>query len=210
VAGVKSDDVGRVSLGRSTRTPRTELREHHSLAARRGARGADLASGRVGNAFVGECLKAPSDAWPGRALIKWVGRRGRISEKWLPTLCGVVVRDADRVLVVPLGESSAMVVVGVISGFARRPKSPRDRGPRLALQEDESLLVTTNSGDPIVEIRQEVTGPVVRLLKPDVDVELEGKLRISAARIDLRADKGDVAITASDNIALVGEQIRLN
>jgi hypothetical protein len=50
----------------------------------------------------------------------------------------------------------------------------------------------------------------VRLLHTDVRLELEGKLSIRAAELELAATRGNARVEASDHVCLIGEIIELN
>ena len=120
------------------------------------------------------------------------------------------MREGDRLLVAGAENWAEPIVTGVVDGFARRPRSTSERGPRLELQRDQSLLLTTAEGEPLVELRQGPDGPVVRLLDRGVALELPGKLSLTADSISLRAVRGGIEMDASDDIALRGELIHLN
>jgi len=83
-------------------------------------------------------------------------------------------------------------------------------GPSVELKGDESVRVRGRDGQQLLEIYQEEEGPVVRLLDPDLDLELPGELRIRAEHIQLEATRGDVELKASDDVNLQGEMIHLN
>jgi hypothetical protein len=50
----------------------------------------------------------------------------------------------------------------------------------------------------------------VRLLHTDVRLELEGKLSIRAAELELGATRRNARVEASDHVRIVGEIIELN
>jgi len=62
----------------------------------------------------------------------------------------------------------------------------------------------------LLHIARNQQGPVIRLLQADTQVELPGKLRITAGAIEMRARAGAVRIDASDDVEIVGEAIHLN
>lgn len=128
----------------------------------------------------------------------------------MPTLQGLVVREGDRVLLMHAGNYPEPLVMGVVDGFARRPEPERAGGPSIELARDESLRITTKDGEPLLEVHPSLNGPVVRLLKSDVELELPGRLRLSAAAIELDAREGNVAIKAHDDVVVEGEIIHLN
>jgi len=160
--------------------------------------------------MVGECLDTQHPTLQGRVLIRWHETTGANSEQWVPTLQGLPVRVADRVLLLRPANWPEPVVIGVVDGFTRRPEMAKTPAAAIELKNDESLQVTSQDGVPLVEVSHGETGPVVRLLQSDVDVELPGKLRINAASIELEARKGAVDISATDDVLIKGETINLN
>lgn len=160
--------------------------------------------------LMGECVDAVHPTLRGRVLVRWNGPDGAANERWLPTLYRLSVRAADRVLLARVGNWDEHVVIGVIDGFARRPEAPRREGASLELALDEALMIRGADGVELVEIRQEERGPVVKLLQSDVDLELPGALRLRAEDIRLEARQGRVELSATDDVVVRGEIIRLN
>ncbi len=160
--------------------------------------------------MVGMCEKTKHPTLQGRVLVHWEDRSGNKLEKWLPTLQGVTVRERDRVLLVCPGNWLEPVVVGVIDGFALRPARERLEKAALELERDESISVYAANGEKIIEIFNEDSGPVVKLLKEDVEVEMPGNLKISAKSVKIEAKTGDVKIRASEDVKVEGEVIHLN
>jgi hypothetical protein len=159
--------------------------------------------------LVAECVDARHPVLAGRVRVRWC-EAGVEQEGWLPTLQALVVRVGDRVLVQRAMNWPEPLVVGVVDGFAHRPDPPRHEAARLTLERDEALRITTPEGEPLVEVARGERGPVVRLLRPDVEVELAGALRVSAAAIELRAREGEVRVEASADVCVVGENVNLN
>ncbi len=135
---------------------------------------------------------------------------GPARELWVPALQGLPVRVADRVLLMRPGNSDEWIVTGVVDGFARRPEVARSDAARLELRLDEAIRVVSSEGHELLEISRGQAGPVVRVLGPDVAVELAGKLAIKAASVELEATSGPVTLKASDDVVLKGEVVRLN
>lgn len=131
-------------------------------------------------------------------------------ERWLPILRGLVIRERDRVLVMPTANEPEPIVVGVVDGFTRRAEPPQTSAVQLELRGDETFRITGERGQPLVEIVQGSNGPVVRLLHADTELELPGKLKLRAAEIELTASRGDVRIEANDDVSIKGEMVRLN
>jgi hypothetical protein len=164
----------------------------------------------VGEPFVAECVDAKHPTLQGRVKIRWDGIRHEGGEVWVPTLHGMTIRTGDRLLMqVPRG-ADLPIVIGVVDGFLPRPEPERTVAARIEVKKDEVLQVCTQEGHPVVEIIQDDKGPVVRLLQSDTRVDIQGKLSISAAELELKAVKGEVRIQASDDVNVVGEMINLN
>ncbi len=146
----------------------------------------------------------------GRVHVQFTGGDGREHALWVPTLHGLPVRVADRVLMMRPGNGDEWIVTGVVDGFVNRAVAEKTPAARLELRGDECLQVVSSAGRPIVEVSQGKDGPVVRLLEPDVRVEMAGKLVVRAEEIEFEATQGSVAIKASEDVVIKGELVRLN
>lgn len=172
-------------------------------------------------------LAAPPKAWPeghvvatcteerhpsltGRIRVRCEDARGCVHENWVATLQGLNARVSDRVLVLKLPHQPDAIAVGVVDGFNRRPETPRLVAQTLEMKRDEALQVNAENGQPLLQIVRNQQGPVIRLLQADTQVELPGKLRITADAIEMRARAGAVRIDAADDVEIVGEAIHLN
>ncbi len=156
------------------------------------------------------CLDDRHPVLTGRVLVRCETALGQVCQTWAPTLQGMTVRAADRVLVLKLPRELEPVVVGVLDGFSRRPESPPTVSQVLEMKPDEVLQINADNGQALVQITRDQDGPVIRLLQADSQVELPGKLVLSASAIEMHARSGAVRIEASDEIKLVGETIDLN
>ena len=81
------------------------------------------------------------------------------------------------------------------------PRSPVNAGPTVVFHKNETIRIVTSEGRSLLEITQDDAGPVIRLARPDIVLDVPGKLDIAAAEISLRAS-GDVVVG--------GRTIRLN
>jgi len=160
-------------------------------------------------AWVGEVVDVDHPRFSGRVLVSWTSRTGAHRERWVPALQGLSPRRTDLVLMSQPGNWAEPVVTGVVDGYTER-ESARIPAAALCLQPGETLRVEAFGGAPLVEIAQSTEGPVVRVLHEDAQLELEGRLRIRARSIELRAREGDVSIQASDRVVVQGETIDLN
>jgi len=168
-----------------------------------------LAAG-VGESLIGECLDDRHPSINGRVLVAWLDADNNQLEKWLPTLQGLAVRKMDRVLVQQPANWPEAVVFGVLDGCADRPEAASHASHSLALKTDEAIRVDSQNGQPLLEIFQQDEQAVVRLLSEDLNLDLNGKLKINADSIDLNAKRGNVAITSEGDVVVKGEVVELN
>lgn len=159
--------------------------------------------------LVGECERARHPTLNGRIYVSW--EEGQDCKRaWLPTLHALSVRKCDRVLLQWPTNWPEPIVVGVIDGFASRPDVQPSTAARLEIQRDESVRIHAVDGTGLIEIRVADSGPVVRILSHDVDLEFPGELNITADQIALRAQRGPIHIDATDDVVVSGEVVRLN
>ena len=160
--------------------------------------------------LVGECLEMEHPVLHQRVKIAWVSPDGEPSQAWLAPLRNMVIRAGDRVLLTLPANWPEPLVTGVLDGLHQPARPPLRQGPSVRLRADEGLRVTSEDGHDLLEIRQADTGPVLRLLGEDMDLEFPGRLRLCASEIALEARRGDVRIDASDDVKVRGEVIELN
>jgi len=163
----------------------------------------------MAESFVGECEKTRHPTLTGRIFVSW--EEGQDCKRaWLPTLHALSVRKCDRVLLQWPANWPEPIVVGVIDGFAARPEVQPSVAATLEVQRDESVRIHSVDGTGLIEIRVAESGPVVRILSRDVNLEYPGALNITADQIALRAQRGPVQIDATDDVVVRGETIQLN
>ena len=137
---------------------------------------------------IATCLNDRHPVLTGRVSIRCETALGQSCETWAPILKGLSVRPADRVLVLKLPREWEPVVVGVIDGFDRRPVPELQVAQTLELKPDQVLQINAErTVRGLVHIAQNENGPVIRLLQADAQVELPGKLSLSASAIELQA-----------------------
>ncbi|MCA9607956.1 MAG: hypothetical protein KC619_20240 [Myxococcales bacterium] len=164
----------------------------------------------IATCLVGEIVDDRHPSLRGRVRVRWTDLEGQLFEKWLPTFQGLPVRVGDRVFLMQPANWPEMVVTGVLDGFARRPEVERDEKASLELKRDEALRIRSQSGEDLLEVFEEASGPVVRLLTGDVDLDIPGTMRVRADAITLEARKGQARIEASDDVVVRGETVHLN
>jgi hypothetical protein len=155
---------------------------------------------------IGKVLDTRHPTRSGCALV----RLGEDEPRWMPALRGLALHAFDQVLVLRPGNALEPVIVGVLDGLHRPPEPARAPAASLALQPGETLSIAGADGKPLVELFQGERGPVLRLIEPDLDIELPGKLRVRAESLDLAARRGPVHISASDDVIVQAETIKLN
>ncbi len=158
---------------------------------------------------VGRCTDAYHPVLSGRIRVHYEVS-GQKLEQWLPTLHGMTFRKNDRVLIQFPQNAEEPIVTGVIDGYEKRPDIERDGGPSLTLENDESVKILSREGARILEVFPSEQGPVIRLCSKDTCIDLDGKLSIRAEEIELFASQGKVALSATDDVVVQGEEIRLN
>jgi len=159
--------------------------------------------------WVAECVDNAHPSIVGRVLVRVSPPRGPEVVGWVPALQGLSIRPGDRVLLQRAENWPEPIVTGVVDGFARRPSPSRQPAARIAVLPDEVVRVEASAGTPLVEVHQGERGAVVRLVEPDVELELPGELRIKAKRIAMSSD-GEVEIRAVGDVNVKGEIINLN
>ena len=168
------------------------------------------ANPRPGGIVIGECLDPRHPTLLGRVRVRWRDPDGTKQERWLPTLMGLPVRAADRVMLLRPDDGSEPIVTGVIDGYAKRPELERSTAGQLEIKRDEALRIVGTDGEPLIEVFQGESGPVVRLIHDDLELAVPGKLRIRAKDVKLQAEQGQVELEATDDVVVRGEVIRLN
>ncbi|MCF6263462.1 MAG: hypothetical protein L3J24_07755 [Xanthomonadales bacterium] len=160
--------------------------------------------------LIGQCQNDRHPSISGRVLIVWEDGDSGTSEHWLPTIQGLAVRKLDQVLLQQPLNWPEPVVIGVLDSCSVRNNPDYKAGPTIDLKTDESVCIVSHSGSPLLEIFQKDNQPVVRLLTDDVDIDLNGKMKISAESIEFYAKKGLFSITAEGDVVVKGDVVELN
>ena len=182
------------------------------------AASAALASGAP---LLAEVLDTHHPHLPGRVAVAWLDPDGTPRQRWVASARSLRVRRGDRVLMVKPANFSSFVVTTVIAGAAgedapaaavapsaREADGAADR--TLALERGEVLRITSIDGQPLVTVEHDEQGPVVRLLEPDADIELSGRLRVRAEAIELEAREGGIDLRSQGDAVVRARTIRLN
>lgn len=156
--------------------------------------------------FVAEVVDDRHPTLIGRVRVREHGG----DERWCPTLQGLPVRIGDRVLLQRARGFSEPLVVGVIDGFASRPEPEHAEAGRVELRRDEAVRIADHRGRALLEIAEGESGPVVRILSEDLELDVPGRLRLTARQLELRANGGNAVLEARDDVIARGEAIHLN
>lgn len=165
--------------------------------------------GVAGRSLVGVCMEDQHPVLLGRVRVHWKALEGD-GDAWVPVLRHVSVRPGDQVLLSRPENGLEFVVVGVVDGFAHRPRPQQRASARLELKADEVVCIEDARGRPLLELRAGESGPVVRLVQKDLALEVDGALAFRADSIRMHAREGAIEIDAADDICLKGEVINLN
>jgi len=158
---------------------------------------------------MGECIDDRHPTLMGRVLVRWTAPTGTM-ERWLPTLQALPIRVTDRVLMLRPEGSPEFVVTGVIDGFAHREPPQRTPAGTLEMKRDEVVQLVGVDGKPLLEVHDSGEGPVLTLMRDDVELAVPGRLRLTGERVEVNATQGDVDIHASDDVLVRGEMVKLN
>ncbi|MEM9188105.1 MAG: hypothetical protein AAGF12_02925 [Myxococcota bacterium] len=200
------------SVSRRDEAPResSEAQRLEELVAERSFdRPPAIRGGTIALPLMAECLEDTHPTLQGRVKVEYEFD-GRLTERWVPTLMHIVIRTGDRVLLQQAENWPEPIVVGVVDGFTPRPEQQRGTAASLELRQDEKMTVAARDGQPLVEVWQGESGPVVRVLHKDTDVRFSGKLALRAESIEIEAEKGKVEVRAQDDVDIKGEIIHLN
>ena len=191
-----------------------ELTESLDQLLERSAR-ASASSLDLGVTTVGECVDTHNPHLPGRVLVQIRDRKGHQASVWLPALLGLEPRIGSRVLVTKPDNWPEPLVSGVVGGLGVKPdETPTPRAvhsePRLRLELGEDLEICGPTGTPLVRVRATEGGPELSILTPDLELQVPGKLRMSAERIELRAQGGGLDLRSPGDTIVRSRTIQLN
>lgn len=157
---------------------------------------------------VGLCTADRHPSLPGRACVQLHGDGGEGT--WLPCLAHVVVRTGDRVLVQRPRNWPEPIVIGVLDGYAPRTATPPTTARVLELRRDEQLLLCDDRGEALLSLCGGADGPTLRLVQPDLALEVPGRLSMRAGAISLQSSAGAIEIEANGDVRIAGELVELN
>ena len=137
---------------------------------------------------------------------------------WLPVLDQLRILPGQKLLLSKPDNWPEPVVMGVLAGLERpsegcdapAPKPGEAADPQLRLEPGQAIVITSPEGQPLLTLTATPEGPRVELHQSDVALEMPGRLRIGAERIELHSRGGGVDIRSEGDTVVRSRIIRLN
>ncbi|WP_431825260.1 hypothetical protein [Burkholderia sp. F1] len=173
---------------------------------------APSAEHRESSTLIGEVTDTHHPDAMGLIRVKWSMQDGNTCERWLECVDGVKPGIGDRVLL----QSPANWPEHLITGLLKRKGRGEPVEPvvvpdlALSLEADKCVQVSDASGCPLLQVRASPDGPVVTLLNRNVNIEVAGKLRLSAQTLELEGGRGGVDIRTEADTVVRSRYVRLN
>lgn len=162
--------------------------------------------------LIGEVTDTHHPDAMGRVRVKWSMQDGNTCERWLECVDGVKPGIGDRVLLQSPANWPENLVCGLLKRAGRgEPVEPAvEPAVALSLEPDKCVQVSDASGCPLLQVRASPDGPVVTLLNRNVNIEVAGKLRLSAQTLELEGGRGGVDIRTEADTVVRSRYVRLN
>ncbi|KVL16128.1 hypothetical protein WJ45_30400 [Burkholderia ubonensis] len=162
--------------------------------------------------LIGEVTDTHHPDAMGLIRVKWSMQDGNTSERWLECVDGVKPGIGDRVVLQSAANWPEHLITGLLKRKGRgEPVEPIvEPAVALALESDKCVQVSDASGCPLLQVRASPDGPVVTLLNRNVNIEVAGKLRLSAQTLELEGGRGGVDIRTEADTVVRSRYVRLN
>ncbi|AZD22385.1 hypothetical protein [Pseudomonas chlororaphis] len=161
--------------------------------------------------LLGEVIDTHHPELPGYVFVRWSAGSEQVA-RWLECVRTVVPQRGDRVLLEqPANWPEALVVATLEPPYpgAIQPP-PSEASQTVTVPSGQCVRIADARGNPLIEVQGSSRGPVVRLIGDDVDLQVDGKLRLRAEAIELRGGRGGVDIRTDAETVVRGRFIRLN
>lgn len=162
--------------------------------------------------LIGEVTDTHHPDAMGRVRVKWPMRDANTCERWLECVNGVKPHIGDRVLLQLPSNWPEYVISGQLrpAGCGEPVEPVAKAAFELTLEPDKCMQLSDASGCPLLQVRSSPDGPVVTLLNRNVNIEVPGKLRLSAQTIELEGGHGGVDIRTEADTVVRSRYVRLN
>lgn len=166
----------------------------------------ELKSGEV---LIAEVIVETHPVMAGRVLVKGADAAGQMFEDWLPCLQGLNITAKDRVLIQRPCNAPEPLITGIVESMHAQRKQ-FSSAQTLTLNENESLTINDHLGRALIDIAAGVDGPSIKLHASLAELDVEGALRLEADSLEFKARQGEMQLSASGDIKVDGEIIKLN
>jgi hypothetical protein len=173
---------------------------------------APLAERRESSTLIGEVTDTHHPDAMGRIRVKWILQDDTACERWLECVDGVKPRIGDRVLLQSPANWPEYLIAGLLTrkGHGEPVEPAVEPAMALTLEAEKCMQIADASGCPLLQVRASPDGPVVTLLNRNVNIEVAGKLRLSAQTLELEGGRGGVDIRTEADTVVRSRYVRLN
>lgn len=167
---------------------------------------------RESSTMIGEVTDTHHPDAMGLIRVKWVLRDDTTCERWLECVDGVKPRIGDRVLLQSPANWPEYLIAGLLmrKGHGDPVQPVVEPAMALSLEAGKCVQIADASGCPLLQVRASHDGPVVTLLNRNVNIEVAGKLRLSAQSLELEGGRGGVDIRTEADTVVRSRYVRLN
>jgi len=164
---------------------------------------------RRGDILVAEVIVETHPVLAGRVLVAGKDASSQQFELWVPCLAGLDIKAQDKVLLQRPGNMDEAVVTGVLESSQLDRRQARS-SQSLDLALNQSITINDHHGRALVDVVSGDDGPIVQLHVPMAELDVQGTLRLEADSLALKARQGEMSLSASGDIKVDGEMIKLN
>lgn len=169
------------------------------------------------DSIVGEVVDTHHPHRPGRVCVRWRDVDALVQEHWLAYAAHVRPEIGRYVVLARPSNWGEWIVTAMLSltSRANHAESTPDSSPHLCdsrsvkLDENETIRVENAQGKFMFELRHTGEQPVLSLGR-DLTISLDGTLRFSADRIEMRSGAQGTDLRSEGSTVLRAPQIRIN
>ncbi|KER70720.1 hypothetical protein HR51_19600 [Burkholderia cepacia] len=167
---------------------------------------------REPSTMIGEVTDTHHPDAMGLIRVKWALLDDTTCERWLECVDGIKPRIGDRVLLQSPANWPEYLIAGLLTrkGHGEPVEPVIEPAMALSLEADQCVQIADASGCPLLQVRASPDGPVVTLLNRNVNIEVAGKLRLSAQTLELEGGRGGVDIRTEADTVVRSRYVRLN